>query len=127
MPDHCALTVDIRSTPALHAAGGAEAFLRNWMERNFPEPVAVSVLGANCPPLDVDPHHSLVRRLAKAGNGLTGAPWFCDAVHLAEAGLPAVAAGPGSIAQAHTDDEFLAIEDLENGVAFYREFLESDL
>jgi acetylornithine deacetylase/succinyl-diaminopimelate desuccinylase-like protein len=37
--------------------------------------------------------------------------------------MPAVAIGPGRIDQAHTKDEFIAVDDLEKGVAFFREFL----
>ena len=38
-------------------------------------------------------------------------------------GVPAVAIGPGSIAQAHTKDEWIEVVELERGVAFFREFL----
>jgi acetylornithine deacetylase/succinyl-diaminopimelate desuccinylase-like protein len=31
--------------------------------------------------------------------------------------------GPGSIAQAHTCDEWIAVEDLEKGVEFFGSFL----
>jgi acetylornithine deacetylase/succinyl-diaminopimelate desuccinylase-like protein len=34
-----------------------------------------------------------------------------------------VALGPGTIAQAHTQDEFLAVADLEKGVEFFKTFL----
>ena len=37
--------------------------------------------------------------------------------------LAAVALGPGSIAQAHTKDEWIAVGDLERGVEFFRQFL----
>ena len=67
----------------------------------------------------------LIQQLIAAGGSLTGAPWFCDAAFLAVAGTPAVAIGPGSIAQAHTKDEFIAVSDLEDGVAFFRRFLQS--
>jgi acetylornithine deacetylase/succinyl-diaminopimelate desuccinylase-like protein len=60
-----------------------------------------------------------------AGADLSGAPWFCDAAFLAVAGTPAIAIGPGSIAQAHTKDEFIAVKDLEEGVAFFKRFLRS--
>ena len=66
-----------------------------------------------------------MKKLAAIGNGVTGAPWFCDAAWLAAAGIPSVAAGPGSIAQAHTADEWIRIRDLEDGVDFYRTFLET--
>jgi len=36
-----------------------------------------------------------------------------------------VALGPGSIAQAHTADEFISIADLEEGARFFQNFLKS--
>ena len=48
---------------------------------------------------------------------------FCDAAWLAAVGIPSVAAGPGSIAQAHTADEWVSLAELERGVKFYRDFL----
>jgi acetylornithine deacetylase/succinyl-diaminopimelate desuccinylase-like protein len=38
-------------------------------------------------------------------------------------GSAAIAIGPGSIAQAHTADEFIALDDLEKGGAFFLSFL----
>ena len=76
--------------------------------------------------LDVtDPAHPLIQLLLRNGARLTGAPWFCDAAVFAQAGIPAVAAGPGFIAQAHTNDEWLSVAELEQGVHFYRAFLEA--
>jgi acetylornithine deacetylase/succinyl-diaminopimelate desuccinylase-like protein len=37
--------------------------------------------------------------------------------------MPAVALGPGSIAQAHTADEWIAVSDLEEGADFFEKFL----
>ena len=39
-------------------------------------------------------------------------------------GTTAAAAGPGSIEQAHTADEWIGLADLEHGAAFYRSILE---
>ena len=75
-------------------------------------------------PLWTDPAHPLIGALERAGGRLCGAPWFCDAAVLAAAGIPAVAVGPGSIAQAHTADEWIKLDDLQRGVAFYKAFLE---
>ncbi len=37
--------------------------------------------------------------------------------------MPAIALGPGSIMQAHTKDEHIAVADLEKGVDFFVKFL----
>ena len=42
-----------------------------------------------------------------------GVPFGTDAATIAAAGVPSVVFGPGSIAQAHTADEWLSITELE--------------
>ena len=67
----------------------------------------------------------MIGKLSVLGATPVGAPWFCDAAVFADKGMPAVALGPGSIAQAHTADEFISVADLEEGVAFFEKFLRS--
>lgn len=50
-----------------------------------------------------------------------GVPYATDAGWLAHAGVPVVVLGPGDIAQAHTDDEFVEVEQVENAVELYRQ------
>lgn len=121
--DSCKLRVDIRTTPGLQRAGGAMKLLTEFVQR-IDETASVSV-ASEAFHLDTDPSNPFVQKLIAAGADLTGAPWFCDAAFLAAAGTPAIAIGPGSIAQAHTKDEFIAVKDLEDGVAFFRRFLAS--
>jgi acetylornithine deacetylase/succinyl-diaminopimelate desuccinylase-like protein len=121
--DACKLRVDIRTTPGLQRAGGALALLTDFVQR-IDETASVSV-ASEAFHLDTDPANPFVQKLIAAGADLTGAPWFCDAAFLAVAGTPAIAIGPGSIAQAHTKDEFIAVSDLEDGVAFFVRFLRS--
>ena len=120
--DSCKLRVDIRTTPGLQRAGGALALLTEFVQR-IDETARVTV-ASEAFHLDTDPENVLVQKLLAAGSELTGAPWFCDAAFLSVAGTPAIAIGPGSIAQAHTKDEFIAVSDLEAGVAFFSRFLE---
>ncbi len=51
----------------------------------------------------------------------TGVPYATDAGWLAHSGIPVVVLGPGDIAQAHTDDEFVEIAQVENAVELYRQ------
>lgn len=123
VPDTCTIKLDIRFTPAVHRHGIA-ALLQDFLdERHLPVTVQKDK-DAICAPLDTPADNPFVQRLGACGNGLTGAPWFCDAAWLAAVGIPAVAAGPGSIAQAHTADEWVSLDELERGVKFYRDFLE---
>ena len=121
--DACKLRVDIRTTPGLQHAGGALALLTDYVQR-IDETASITV-ASEAFHLDTDPANPFVQKLIAAGADLTGAPWFCDAAFLAVAGTPAIAIGPGSIAQAHTKDEFIAVSDLEDGVAFFKRFLGS--
>lgn len=50
---------------------------------------------------------------------LVGVPYGTDAPALSNEGVPTVVFGPGSIDQAHTDDEFIAIEELELGTEIF--------
>lgn len=124
VPDSCAIRLDIRFTPAVHRRGIAAMLQEFFDQRGFPVTVKPDK-DAICAPLDTPADNPFVQKLAACGNGLTGAPWFCDAAWLAAAGIPAVAAGPGSIAQAHTADEWVSLDELDRGVKFYRDFLES--
>ena len=86
--------------------------------------MGVRVIGDSVPLL-TPPETDGIQRLQSIGSELTTAPWFCDAGRLGEKGLAAVAVGPGTIAQAHTKDEFLAIDDLEDGVEIYAKFIQT--
>lgn len=125
VPDRTTLTLDLRTTPSLEAADPV-VVLTGFLDQcglDFP----VHVYERPCArSLHTPADNPFVRKLAEStGAALDTAPWFCDAAHLAAAGIPAVAAGPGSIAQAHTEDEWIALEALEQGVLFYRRFLEA--
>ena len=125
VPGACSISVDLRVTPALDP-GKALTMVRDFVEQHGDGRVSVKA-GLSCQPLDTPSENQYVQRLLAlpCSPGLAGAPWFCDAAVLAgEGGIPAVAAGPGDIAQAHTEDEWIEEEELERGVVFYREFLE---
>ncbi|HYF35939.1 MAG TPA: M20/M25/M40 family metallo-hydrolase, partial [Prosthecobacter sp.] len=121
--DSCTLRVDMRTTSGLLRAGGPLKILTEFVQAIDPEAV-ISPLPETWP-LDTDPRNPFVQALIATGAELTGAPWFCDAAFLAAAGTPSVAIGPGSIAQAHTKDEFIAVADLEAGAEFFVRFLKS--
>ena len=92
-------------------------------ERVIPE--GVEITHQSSAPLFTDPEHPLLLKLSAQGATPVGAPWFCDAAIFAAKGMPAVALGPGSMAQAHTADEFISVKDLEEGADFFEQFLRS--
>lgn len=120
VPDLCQATVDIRLVPGQDA--DFESALISKLRHVCPE---LEISFGRSLPLHTDPTHPLLNQLARQGAHPVGAPWFCDAAVFAKHGSPAIAMGPGSIAQAHTKDEWIALADLEKGAAFFEAFLRS--
>jgi acetylornithine deacetylase/succinyl-diaminopimelate desuccinylase-like protein len=120
VPDYCETQIDVRTIPAQMTTEFADQLSERL--RNVCPGLEVSCWQAK--PLFIDPAHPMIAKLERAGGKCVGAPWFSDAGVFAEAGIPAVAAGPGSIAQAHTEDEWISVEQLQRGVDFFRRFLE---
>ncbi len=115
VPDDCLAEINLRTIP-----GQSLEDLPKRIEAVAPRVEAT--LRAS-PAFRTDPSHPLATLLAKSGAGISTAPWYCDAAIFAESGSPAVAAGPGSLEQAHTAEEFLQLEDLDRGVDFFSNFL----
>ena len=115
VPDHCEVGVDVRTIP-----GQDPAILERLLRSRVPD-IEIESLGSM--PLQTDPSHPLIGLLGECGSKPVGAPWFCDAAVFAAKGCPAVALGPGSISQAHTADEFIALADIEEGGRFFLNFL----
>lgn len=123
VPDHAEATLDIRFTPDLQQAGGARALLQQLIsEHRLPLTITQA---SEAPPMDVSTEHPWLQKFAKLqpSSRLVGAPWFSDAAHLNDAGLPAVCVGPGSINQAHTADEFIAVDELEKGAQWFTQLI----
>jgi acetylornithine deacetylase/succinyl-diaminopimelate desuccinylase family protein len=125
VPDSCRIEVDFRVLPEQDQAELlSEVTRRVQLAGGGGEHVHVSIIRQEAP-LYTDPDHPCIQALERAGGKCVGAPWFCDGSVLASiGGIPSVAAGPGDIAQAHTVDEWISIDQLHAGVAFYRRFLE---
>lgn len=125
VPDRCEAKLDLRVTPALEGAGpGAVAMLAEFVAERGGGEIGLEV-ELETDALDTDLGDPFVEKLKRLpGNPkCVGASWFCDAAVLAKGGIPGVAAGPGSIDQAHTKDEWICIEALREGVDFYKNFL----
>ncbi len=122
VPDYCEIEVDRRTVPG----EAHEEILATLRERFREFPITTEIL-SNCPPLRIDPQNPFVQKLAEAtGNSrgaLIGAPWFCDAGILAQHGVPAVAFGPGNIAQAHTADEYVEWKEVVQAARTLEKFL----
>ena len=121
VPDRCLIEIDLRVVPGIDA----EKF-RSQLESDLRAvtPDVTVRQQRYSPPLDTSEALPWVQRLGNAALGFTTAPWFSDASILGGPKCPAVCIGPGSIAQAHTKDEFILLRDLEYGADFFRRWIQ---
>jgi acetylornithine deacetylase/succinyl-diaminopimelate desuccinylase-like protein len=122
VPDRCRIELDFRVVPGIDP----EKF-KHQIESHLRAVVPdVSVrMQRYSPPLDTDESLPWVRRLGEQARGFTTAPWFSDASVLSSSKCPAICIGPGSIAQAHTKDEFILLSDLEEGAEFFLRWMQA--
>ena len=80
-----------------------------------------------CLPLETDADQPLVKQLMKTlrQKAALGVDFFCDAAVLASVGIPSIVFGPGDIAQAHTADEWITTESLDQGTRMLTRYLQS--
>ena len=124
VPDHCEADLDRRTLPGETFAVIRRELLGVLAKRGLKAKL-IDVKGYNCPALETDPDLPWVRdfmRSARQKKPL-GVDYYCDAANLAGAGIPTVVWGPGDIAQAHTADEWITIEQLERGTDMLTRFL----
>lgn len=119
VPDFCRIDIDRRLIPG-ETAEGAAADLKKFLEgcNAIDFPFTLTQAHAACPPLSPVLSGELVKRLGSAIDGVAGphkvhpVPFGTDASTIAGAGVPVVVFGPGDIAQAHTKDEWIDLDQL---------------
>jgi acetylornithine deacetylase len=81
------------------------------------------------PPLEQDKESAVARLVAVACRKVLGdarfttAPWGANSGVFGQAGIPCVLFGPGSVAQAHTKDEFIELEQVVKAAQVYAEII----
>ena len=128
IPQNCNFAVEMRIVPEDDGAAmeaelrAAVAALDAELKAQSPKAGATIRLFAAVPPLKPESDgvaEALVRHLT--GVNQTGVVAFATEGGLfQEAGISTVMCGPGSIVQAHQPDEFIAISQVEEGIAFMR-------
>jgi acetylornithine deacetylase/succinyl-diaminopimelate desuccinylase-like protein len=123
VPDRCRVGLDIRLHPGV-TAGEVLARVKALAREHAPR--ATVRVHRTGPAFVTERTQPWARALRAAGRGWAKADWFCDANVLAGHGIPAVAFGPGDIAQAHTKDEYILSRELTAGAVAFRRFLEAN-
>ncbi len=130
VPDRCTIELDRRVLPHEEPEQARQAVI-DWLHAHLDLEVQNAV--QHEPPYLISgglPDQSstdlarqlvaIARQLEPAAE-LVGVPYGTDAPCFSPLGIPTVVFGPGSIAQAHTADEWIALQQLEMGVeAYYR-------
>lgn len=126
VPDRCQIEIDRRLIPGedpAAAPGQLRAFLDDEADIDFP--FENSEPWMHCPPLGPENSAQLATSLGSAIDAVLGrhrvsaVPYGTNASTFAQAGIPAVVFGPGDIAQAHTADEWVTLEEVEQAAEIY--------
>lgn len=124
VPDRCVITIDRRTLP-----GETEEQVINdlgtFLRKKHIKAEVNSLKTGACPPLETQSDLPQVQSLLRAAGQRRplGANYFCDAAILAGSGIPSVVFGPGDISQAHTADEWISLESLDDATAILKQYL----
>ena len=124
VPAECIIDIDRRTLPG-ETEAGVRREIRALLQRQGLKASFDTLRTSPCEPLETNPDLPLVQALTRAAGRRTtrGVHYFTDAAPLAAGGIPSVVFGPGDIAQAHTEREWLAISQLEKSIHILERFL----
>jgi acetylornithine deacetylase/succinyl-diaminopimelate desuccinylase-like protein len=120
VPEKCRLGLDIRTHPNCtedEALAVVERVRRQWA------PKSTLMVHRSAGAFVTSRKDQWSAQLRRCGRGWDKADWFCDANIFAANGIPAVAFGPGDIAQAHTHNEYIETSELNAGARAFLQFL----
>ena len=128
VPDHCWIEIDRRTLPGETTQSVLEpvrSLLNDFEGCEIREP------HLSVPGMEVAEHAPIVENLAQVVRSICGdaiveaAHYATDAGIYNSAGVPTVVFGPGNIAQAHTEVEYLELQQLYQAVEIIERFLTS--
>ena len=127
VPDWCEVDIDRRVIPG-ERAGDCPGRVREYLDGRPGDFEGLDFLPpwVNMPPLIPGPAEKFLPALIRAIEGVgkrkpevMGVPYGTDAGPLGESGIPCVVFGPGDIAQAHTKDEWIELEQVRLASEIY--------
>jgi acetylornithine deacetylase len=127
VPDGCLIELDRRLLPGEDPEAAWRDFAAEVIAVS-PVPVVCDAVWMACPALEARPAPELRERLGKAIDAVKGrhevlaVPFGTDASSISEAGIPAVVFGPGDIAQAHTKDEWIELDQIDRAAEILYRF-----
>jgi acetylornithine deacetylase len=133
VPERCQIELELRLPPGVTPAA-ARGHLLDYLATEAPlePPPEHDPPYMAGPPLGDEANGQVAERLAATAGEVTGrdcrrrgVAFATEAAFFARAGCPAVVFGPGSIQQAHTDDEWLSLEQLHEAAEIFYRFVMS--
>ncbi len=125
VPDRCSIEIDRRMLPE-----ETEETVRAEIEALIEPEGGTVEEGVVRPGLNTDPGSAFaagletaVKRHCEGRCEFLAAPYMTNATAYAAAGVPALVFGPGDIARAHTDAEFVELAELDTAFAILKDFL----
>ncbi len=131
VPDHAMIDIDLRLMPGEVPSDAQQELIEFIAARISTDAIVEHEAPWNqSRGMEADGNRAWAEEVARiasfAGRAseIVGVPYGTDAWVFASHGIPTVVIGPGSILQAHTEDEWISIADLERGVEVYRRLAE---
>jgi acetylornithine deacetylase len=127
----CRFVFDVRTVPGVNPDAMLAPFfaevkcVHEKLVKLGPECGVVVHLRADAPPMQLrrDSAAETFMRALTGDNALRVAAFATEGGQFQKAGFPAVICGPGSIAQAHQPNEFVAVSEIEKGLQIFARFL----
>jgi acetylornithine deacetylase/succinyl-diaminopimelate desuccinylase family protein len=126
VPDQCHIEIDRRTLPG-ETEESVRAEITGLLRARKLKAEFSFIKAAPCNAMETDVKLPFVQQLMRSvgQSKPLGAHYFCDAAVLSAGGISSVVFGPGDIAQAHTADEWIELEQLERARRMLVEFLRS--
>ena len=129
----CRFVFDVRTVPGNNPDAMLEPFFDHVARVNEklaklgPECGVIVDKRADAPPLQLqrDSAAEAFMRALTGDNQVRVAAFATEAGQFQRAGFPAVICGPGSVEQAHQPNEFVAVSEIEKGLAVFARFIET--
>lgn len=113
VPDNCTFTIDVRTTEKYYNEQVLEVLKQNLQSEVKPRSVRLK-------PSSISPEHPIVQAGLFLGLHTYGSPTTSDQALL---NVPSLKMGPGDSARSHTANEFIYLEEINQGIKIYTEIL----
>jgi acetylornithine deacetylase len=114
IPDKCTFTIDVRVTDVYRNDEIVDIIKQNLASEVIPRSVRLK-------PSSIDKSHKIVQQGVKMGKTTYASPTTSDQALM---DCPSLKMGPGDSARSHTADEFIYINEVENGIEDYIKLIE---